>query len=116
MEGNGEGVKIFDGMSHVASVLSSGIFTALLVLIAYGYSITTGSLRQVSFSGLAGVGPGGVLTIVYMAKFLVMLLSWFGILYSSQDGHAIYHDYEHFSCQTMKKSFNENDSIAYSGF
>ena len=36
-----------------------------------------------------------------MAKFLVMLLSWFGILYSSQDGHAIYHDYEHFAGQLV---------------
>ena len=57
LEGNGEGVKIFDGMSHVASVLSTGIFTALLVLI--------------------GTGPvGSVVMPSRVVMFAVMLLTY----------------------------------------
>ena len=80
--GNGKGIRILDGLSHVSSVFSTGLFTSMLILISYGWTITSGSLQQVAFSGLAGLGPGGVLVIVYTAKFLVMLLSWLGILHS----------------------------------
>jgi hypothetical protein len=35
--------------------------TSLLVLISYGWTVTSGSLGQVAFTGLGGLGPGGVL-------------------------------------------------------
>jgi hypothetical protein len=91
---SGSGISMFDGLSHLCSLLGTGTMTVLLILISYGWTITSGSLHTVAFSGLAGLGPGGALLGVYGAKCLLLAASWAGLLHSPDDGHAIYHDFE----------------------
>ena len=62
--------------------------TAVLVLIGYGWTITSDSLGHMLSSTLGGAG----LLAVYGIKVLIMFLSFVGVIDSVD--HAMYHDYE----------------------
>ena len=87
LESSGTGSGFCNGVSHLLSWLATSIMTAMLVLIAHGWTITNGSLRE-----MAWTGAGGGLLAVYAVKLMLLTASSLGLLDSVD--HAIYHKYE----------------------
>lgn len=88
LEASGRGSPFSNGVSHFLSWLATSVMTAVLVLISYGWTITSDSLGAMVSSTAGGVG----LAAVYGAKVLVIFLSYLGVIDSVD--HAMYHDYE----------------------
>jgi hypothetical protein len=88
LESSGKGSNFSNGVSHFLSWLATSFMTAVLVLIGYGWTITSDSLGHMLTSTLGGAG----LLAVYGIKVLIMFLSYLGVIDSVD--HAMYHDYE----------------------
>lgn len=88
LESSGKGGSFSNGVSHLLSWLATSFMTAVLVLIGFGWTITSDSLGHMLSSTLAGPG----LLAVYGIKALVLFFSFLGVIDSVD--HAMYHDYE----------------------
>ena len=88
LESSGKGSSLSNGLSHFLSWLATSFMTAVLVMIGYGWTITSDSLGHMLSNTLGGVG----LLTIYGIKFLIMFLSYLGVIDSID--HAMYHDYE----------------------
>ena len=88
LESSGKGSSFSNGVSHFLSWLATSFMTAVLVLIGYGWTITSDSLGHMLTSTLAGAG----LATVYGIKALALTLSYLRVIDSVD--HAMYHAYE----------------------
>ncbi len=95
LESSGKGSNFSNGVSHFLSWLATSFMTAVLVLIGFGWTITSDSLGHMLSSTLGGAG----LAAVYGIKVLIMFMSYVGVIDSVD--HAMYHDYENRSGQLV---------------